>query len=355
MRKLSQHYRDLCSNLALFRPESIESFMCPTCLEIFPWQHKHRGSYMITRAHILPQAAGGREFTFACKKCNSLFGSKQDRWFGDYLNLVNTDKKRLGDAYKISTYELNGIRINGSLQETENGDLLVDIDPKRNNPSTLEKIHRTGSQPHTISFQLPIDQHKIEIYVGALTAAYLNWFKYFGYSWALQSHLDIVRDQILNPKKEILPNNFIARIDEFAWKEPWLGVIEIKGMLCLAYGVEDLLVFLPPWDQEDFYGNLPNLKAGDNPGRIEAFHFSDIRYESAIVLGYEFRQIIVPDDIKDWKVVPQFFRFPGGGKPIKKETVFSFPNSEPSENLVATHQIKKRVSHPPEYVSLNKE
>jgi len=309
---------------------------------------------MITRAHILPQAAGGRAFTFACKKCNSLFGSKQDRWFGEYLTLVKKEKRLLGDAVKINTFELDGIKVNGNIEETETGDLRVGIDPKRNSPDTLRKIANTRLHRQTISFQIPMEKHRQEIFVGALTAAYLSWFKYFGYSWALQSHLDIVRDQILNPKKDVLPKNYVARIDEYAWREPWLGVIEIKGMLCLAYGVEDLLVFLPPWDQENFYGNLPRLKAGENPGRIEAFHFSDIRYESAIALGYEYRQIIVPDDIKDWKVIPQFFRFPGGGRPIKKETAFHFPNGEPPENLVATHEIKKRINQPSEYVSLNK-
>jgi hypothetical protein len=78
--KLLKRYAD---NLKCFYPDLNDYFICPTCFSKIPI--KETGS--ISEAHIIPKAAGGSFKTFLCCKCNSLFGSHQDKWFGEFIKI----------------------------------------------------------------------------------------------------------------------------------------------------------------------------------------------------------------------------------------------------------------------------
>jgi hypothetical protein len=67
-----------------FFPSTKNHFMCPTCLDKIPLTQKD----LISEAHIIPESAGGKPETFLCrKKCNSFFGTNQDKWFGEIIRL----------------------------------------------------------------------------------------------------------------------------------------------------------------------------------------------------------------------------------------------------------------------------
>lgn len=70
----------LACSLTEFYPECADQFLCPTCLRFVPLNRPED----ISEAHIVPRAAGGRVATVLCRKCNSTFGTRQDKWMAEY-------------------------------------------------------------------------------------------------------------------------------------------------------------------------------------------------------------------------------------------------------------------------------
>lgn len=61
------------TNLRLARPEMHGQFVCPLCLRQFGGSADDLA--LLSRAHIWPQALGGRDHTLACKACNNHVGA----------------------------------------------------------------------------------------------------------------------------------------------------------------------------------------------------------------------------------------------------------------------------------------
>lgn len=77
----------LSENLQVFYPSLKNHFMCPTCLRKIPLNEKHN----ISEAHIIPNSAGGKLKTYLCRDCNSMFGTKQDKWFGELIRIADDE------------------------------------------------------------------------------------------------------------------------------------------------------------------------------------------------------------------------------------------------------------------------
>ena len=190
----------LSENLEMFLPEHKNSFMCPTCMRVVPVTNLSE----ISEAHIIPKSAGGKLKTFVCKMCNSKFGANQDKWFGEMIRIVN-DKNAsiLSTGIRDGYFLIDGLKVNGHWEEGQDGNLSFYIHINRNSPDINEMVDKKfGKNPPKIqlSVPLPILRNQQLIKVGYLTAAYLMWFGLLGYSWALQSHLGSIRNQIKNHK-----------------------------------------------------------------------------------------------------------------------------------------------------------
>ena len=252
----------LSKNLEVFFPKLRDCFMCPTCLTAIPLHKKER----ITEAHVIPRAARGKLKTFLCKKCNSHFGTKQDKWFGEHLKLINKEiPTLLATDIKDGRFWLDDIQINGTWKIGQNKELIFYVLENLNPPwknEYIKKKYKKHPPKVSLKVSIPILKQKRMIDMGFLTAAYLMWFGALGYSWVLQDHLNLVREQILNPEKNILKNNFIARCEGIRWKEPWYGLVTIAGEIVLAMGLEDCLIIFPPADRPEIYSKLGNDFSG---------------------------------------------------------------------------------------------
>lgn len=242
--------------------------MCPTCMNVIPVHELGK----ISEAHIIPKAAGGKLKTFICKDCNSKFGSKQDKWFGDILNIANNPNSSiLLTAIKDGYFEIDGTKVNGTWKQEQNGNFSFYIHVNRNSPQKIDLVNKKfGERPPKInlSIPMPILRNQRLIDVGFLTAAYLMWFGLLGYSWALQSHLDIVRKQIKDPDKEIISSKFLITAKSMDW-EPWIGLVTLLGDIVPVFGLKRHLVILPPRDRPNYYESL---------GKFETdIGFSDIK------------------------------------------------------------------------------
>jgi len=287
--------RMLSSNLEYFFPDLRDHFLCPICLTAIPLHKKER----ISEAHVIPKAAGGELKTYLCDKCNSLFGRKQDKWFGEHLKLIN---KKVATIFatdiKDGHFWIDDIRVNGTWKIEQNNEFAFYIHKDRNPPSINKLMkEKYGSRPPQINLKvsIPILKHRKIVEMGFLTAGYLMWFGALGYSWVLQSHLDQIREQILNPEKNILKTRFIAYCNGVRWK-PWFGLITITGEIMLTMGLENCMVFFQPADRPQVYSKLGNDFSGYIGTDIRPLQFWTRPYYGPPVSAmFGERTLVMPD------------------------------------------------------------
>lgn len=282
-------------NLEHFYPELKDHFMCPICLNKMPISRVES----ISEAHIIPKAAGGKFKTLICRKCNSDFGAKQDKWFGELVRLINSEKASIMHTkIKDRYFEIDGIRINGRWEINKDGNFDFLIYKNLNSPDVRALIdHKFRSSPPKIdlSFPLPLMKNKHLIDVGFLTAGYLMWFAYLGYSWVLQSHLDSIREQILNPDKEVIKADYIATCNEIDCK-PWMGFMPLNNNVALTFGIGRHVLLLPPRNNCTFYSSLGTFTLNVNVSEIRAIKpLQKPYYKEPIGLMFEDKVLVFPD------------------------------------------------------------
>lgn len=227
-------------HLASFHPELSENFVCPTCLESISEIDE------ISEAHIVPAAAGGRKVTLICRKCNSMFGAKQDRWWGDKLKMDKNDQC-VFESNKEHSFEINGRKFSGKIDADYKTGVEVYIDLSHCAPGSMEflEVLKNRGESFNLSLRPPILGKDLEIRVGYLTAGYLAWFDAIGYSWALQSHLGIVREQILNPDKELIQGQYSFSHNGDFIDGVQLLVVKIHGLYLPAVAIGKQITMLP--------------------------------------------------------------------------------------------------------------
>lgn len=297
----------LSTNLVYFFPHHNNHFMCPTCLKPIPVDKQE----LISEAHITPKSAGGGIKTYLCCKCNSVFGSKQDKWFGELIRLHQDEKAgMLSTRIKEKHFIIDGIRINGRMEEDENGNINLYTYSNRNSPATIKALYdRDKASPHkmVVEFSLPIMKNEKMISVGFLTAGYLMWFRALGYSWVLQQHLDPIREQILNPDNTILEENYVAHCKGMNW-EPWIGFLPINNEFAPVFGISDQLVIYPPRYKPDLLTEVPSFDI--DISKLRGVRFSEHPYvQTPVIVMFNEKQLIVPDYTHEYipsSVVVQF-------------------------------------------------
>lgn len=313
----------LSSNLKGFYPDLNNHFMCPTCLTKIPLSNKSK----ISEAHIIPQAAQGKIKTYLCRKCNSNFGRKQDKWFGEQIKISGKKApKILATDIKDGYFWVDNHRVNGSWERGEDNNLHFQIHTNRNSPIVNELMFKKfESHPPQIVFSVsfPLLRNQKLVEIGYLTAAYLMWFGAIGYSWVLQNHLQPIREQILNPKKSIIDTPFILYCKEVRWR-PWIGIASICSKLSLVMGLDNALVFLPPVGDTSFYSKIE--------GKLSNIFVSDFRvlnipkpfYGPPVCVAFDEKVLIMPDAMtKDnLKTILLYF------SPDSDEVVVAYPTTE---------------------------
>jgi hypothetical protein len=286
----------LNEHLCSFGDGFVNKVICPTCVKEFDLNLDQRS---FTAGHILPEASGGDEWTFLCNDCNSQFGEKQDKWLGEYLNILNNPMGTLLDAKSKSRYiSINGETVNGTISVSDvDGGIDIGLPINRNPPGKVESIKFGDSLE--VNFKIPLTLHQNEIAVGYITAAYLMWFNEIGYNWVLQSSLDNVRKQILNCNPDIDGAKVIDLPTDML-EIQGVGVIINSGTLYPCCVVVDKLVVFP----------TPSTVASPTPQNVKFESPCNIEFLNLGVLDfpylalYDGYHVVVPDRLRKCPPIP---------------------------------------------------
>lgn len=303
----SKTLKKLAQNLSSFYPEYQNRFMCPTCLRVIPLTQ----SAEISEAHVVPKKAGGNLCTYLCRRCNSEFGSQQDKWFGEYLRLLKERTASIMETdIKAGHFLIDDKRVGGTFSVQRGNGFEFQIWKDQTDPLVLGEIGAlTSASKLRLKIPFPLLKHSELIDIGFLTAAYLMWFREFGYSWILQAHLDPVRDQIRNPSNRSIPV-FWGKSDEHFFEEPRIGMCYVDDHDALLFGLANWVILLPPFDQPDFYSTIQTLGEETTLKSVVRFQlFGDHNYSGPLGLMFHNSLLVVPDPVVTGSIKASFLYF----------------------------------------------
>lgn len=290
--------KQLSQHLSGFGSEFLGCFLCPICMTPFSF---HNESDKLTAAHIIPDSAGGKEWTILCNTCNSKFGKAQDKWFGEYLCILNNPEGTFLHAKSKSKYiTINGVKVSGTVSvSSEDGSIEIIVPTNRNPPKKVESISYEPTLE--VKFTPEIIKHVNEVQVGYITAAYLMWFKFIGYNWVMQSSLTLVRKQIIECDY-MLDGAKIVDLDCDSLHEPDIGVIFSGGYAypcCLIY---DRVVIFPasngskaPSPKKVFFENTQEI------------HFLNLAIlDKPYAVNFDGCIMVLPDMLRNGLAIPKY-------------------------------------------------
>ena len=293
-------------NLAKFNPRFSGKFLCPTCLEVIDINDVDK----ISEAHILPKAAvtGESLTTWLCTKCNNTFGSRFDRWFGEYLN-YQQDGSLFSDKITKGKLTFNNIEFNGLITK-ENDDICF-IMTKFNSPDTIKQIKEEAlsvSQKR-LSIDIPLLSKSIEVDVGLLTAAYLYGFTIFGYSWVLQKRFEKIRNVILGRTQicDVVGSFHISKIkSEVIGNSHWFGIglVNEEFIPCVRI-LGNIVYFTPCYNQGVILQTIQSPKEFSHDLKIFN-NISNRQYQRPLIYSINDKIIIFPDETHFGDIIPDF-------------------------------------------------
>jgi hypothetical protein len=301
----------LAAHLRSFYPELSNHFICPTCLARIPLSKTSQ----ISEAHIIPEAAGGILRTYLCRDCNSKFGAKQDKWFGEYVHLRQEGKDLLETRIKAGYFDIDGIRCGGTFVADRESGIEFFIDMSRTSPDAIKELERRGRMEGfdgaKISIPVPLMANQSFLDVGFLTAAYLLWFHEFGYSWALQDHLKAVREQIRNPGEKVITEKYVTQCKASFFDRPWVGAVRHQGEIVLVAAIADKMVSLPAVDRPGQpFADLSQPK-GEFTAQYRRFDlYQRHQFEGPRAIAFEDRFLVMPDVLLTRRVKGHVIMYP---------------------------------------------
>ena len=199
--------------LISFNPNFTNGYICPLCFEVF-FEDDLSASKKnhLTLEDIPPKSLGGKPLALTCKNCNSKSGHELDIHLLNRLQEIDSHLF-LKNSKANATYELNGNKINGIVEIDQNRSVKLHLQTNRSNPIESRKLIKDLFPPvitnkvfKTPNFNLELHKRSNEnrAEVAVLRIAYLLAYATFGNSFLINSGLFKVREQILNPDKEIL-------------------------------------------------------------------------------------------------------------------------------------------------------
>jgi hypothetical protein len=217
----------------------------------------------LTLEHVPPEAMGGRGILLTCKSCNNTAGHTVDAAVvgrGRFFQFGDSLFRKQGEFRGPVKIEFRGVVVNAILV-TKDGRVTILVDRGHNNPRLLDQqiaemereLNATGSAEFRLTATVKFGFDRAR--VGDLRSAYLAAFAMFGYRYAYDARLDIVREQIMHPDQEMIDG---------AWWIPLPGLTEDPMLMVMVEPVPAVLVRLGPvlvalpWviGPDDFYGAI---------------------------------------------------------------------------------------------------
>jgi hypothetical protein len=228
-----------------FKPDFEDGYICPLCFDpYFESDLSPKSKNPLTLEDVPPKSLGGNPKILTCRECNSKSGHILDNHLLKRLREIDSMEFLPNSEYK-TTFSINGHNTNGMVKVDQDGKVVFDIQPKWSNPESTKQFMKDVFPPRTIynplfhpekqfeqystnkfTFKKPSNSDERRGEVALLRIGYLLAFSILGNAFLINGGLIGVREQILNPDKDILPKVFWIKYD---FPKELMGINIIKS------------------------------------------------------------------------------------------------------------------------------
>ena len=198
-------------------PKVEDKFLCPFCLQTFGRDALYDPP-RLTVEHCVPESVGGAldTSTLICKACNNGMGASIDTHLSrkhtadEFLAGLSSKTKRMwmevGDGRARAELKVTG-------RKGEKPKLSVIFDRSKSEPVMFDNLVRALDEgmknPDAFKWKFDIDlRYSPRRYrVALLRIGFLMMFRQFGYPYVLDDNVAQVREQLLHPDRDIIPDS----------------------------------------------------------------------------------------------------------------------------------------------------
>lgn len=269
-------------------PERDDIIICPLCFNKF-FTIDSFSKKELTLEHAPPHKVGGKVVALTCSACNHEHGSSLDKHLVQFVQ--NLDALSGAGSTYVDTY----------VQATDGREFRAEFRVKSENNFELLGVPKASNIKHiehfTSSMQSQDFRFKLRLHMGnerraqlsLLRAGYLIAFHYLGYGFLVNFNLGYIRQQLITPDKNIIPEKAIHFPIKIPDKYIGINIIKEPPELKCYFIVFDIQakngisrrvgVMLPGPNSEDF----SMFKTLDTLSQIEitSKHF-DIKFDDKI-------------------------------------------------------------------------
>lgn len=186
-----------------------KTYICPLCLNQFSEDdlNSDNSKNYLTEEDAPPASLGGSRIALTCKKCNSECGHNIDYQLKELIEHEENSKFVKGTIQR-GTVDFKGKPITVEMTSDGNGQLKALHNEKRNNPSIFMNFIKSVKKDVILTFKpkkTRLDGKKVNY--AFYKTNYIITFSKFGYIFLLDEAYNNLREQILNPKKELITYN----------------------------------------------------------------------------------------------------------------------------------------------------
>jgi hypothetical protein len=220
-----------------------QGYLCPICVRCCTTLGD------VTFEHAPPRSVGGREVALTCNECNSGAGHGIDAQLRKAQDVRDWSRGRHSKPLR-GRFVVEGISLRADMDRTADKVTVVGI-PELNDPANtaaqkaaFARIAASGEpyrEPMRFTFAGYKERHAR---IALLRSAYVAVFARLGYRYVLRSTLDVVRQQILNPDKELI-ERFSLHVADPLERRLISWIERPKPLESVAVHIDDHLVFLP--------------------------------------------------------------------------------------------------------------
>ena len=242
-----------------------ECYCCPICGYLYLPEALETD--VLTLEHAPPQKVGGEPLALTCKDCNSVAGYSVDSAVVQRQKLIDFTEALMGQKRNFkgrASFLIGGEMLNINFEKAEGTPSIKPV-RKINDPKKLKAyedymnyLHRNGKWDGMKFTITPTARYHIKYSkIGDLKNAFIICFAFFGYRFALNKRLSVVREQIVNYKEEIIDYYWLPSDPKITQKH-FICLIE-KPVDALAVKLDHSTVILP-WVKgpENLYEYLRN-------------------------------------------------------------------------------------------------
>lgn len=190
-------------------PTDSSIYICPICLDHFTKDDLDQNvKNPLSLEDAPPKSLGGSQIVLTCERCNNGLGRDIDWHLTERLKELEF-KDKLPGSEQLGTFHIDDLVTNGKIVVDQDGTIKAVHPKKINNPEKLDRfigiIKTKKKHPFFKHKHSRVDAKKIQI--GLIKNAYLLMFEKFGYVIILNKEYNRVREQLLQPEKDIYPLN----------------------------------------------------------------------------------------------------------------------------------------------------